>query len=169
MDSGRKAVLLLWSFVLIVVSAREGYGQQEQEALALSTPARNTILVNIALGNNNPLLVELLGQAGLGPLLSSEGPYTFFAPSEEACRKLKGQKPEVVRAVLSYHILEGKHTTADFREGARLRTIMGESVSVLRKKETVFINGSRITAEDHVARNGVRHTIDTLLMPKNLQ
>ncbi|CAN5905626.1 hypothetical protein BH24BAC1_BH24BAC1_03300 [soil metagenome] len=169
MDPGRKAILLLSSFVLIAVSAKEGYGQQEKEALALSSPARNSILVNIALGNSSPLLVELLAQAGLGPLLSSEGPYTFFAPSEGACLKLRGQKPEVVRAVLSYHILEGKHTAADFRDGSRLRTIMGESISVLRKKEAVFINGSQITAEDHVARNGVRHTIDALLMPKNLQ
>lgn len=169
MGSGRKAVLLLSSFVLIAVSAMKGYGQQEQEALAFSSPAQGSLLVNIALGNNNPLLVELLAQAGLGPLLSSEGPYTFFAPSEEACLKLRGQKPEVVRLVLSYHILEGRHTAADLREGSRLRTIMGESVSVLRKKEDVFINGARITAEDHVARNGVRHMIDSLLMPKNLQ
>jgi uncharacterized surface protein with fasciclin (FAS1) repeats len=165
----QKAVAaLLLSFALIAACETKGYGQQGQQALALSTPARNSLIENIALANSHPLLVELLAQSGLGPLLSSEGPYTFLAPSEEACLKIRGLKPEVLRMVLSYHILEGRHSIADLREGARLRTIMGESVSVLRKKETVFINGAQVTAEDQVARNGVRHNINSLLMPKNL-
>jgi uncharacterized surface protein with fasciclin (FAS1) repeats len=166
----RKTVILLLScFALIAVSGAKGYGQQGQEALALSTPARHSLIENIASTNNNPLLIELLAQAGLGPLLSSQGPYTFFAPSEEACLKLKGQKTEVVRLVLSFHILEGKHQVADLHEGTSLRTIMGESVAVVRKKDAIFINGARITTEDHVARNGVRHNIDSLLIPKKMK
>lgn len=169
MNPQKTVLYLLLSFALMAVSEIKGHGQQRQEALALSTSNRNSLIENIALANGNPLLVDLLAQSGLGPLLSSKGPYTFFAPSEEACLKLGGQKPEFVRMVLSYHILEGKHLVADLREGNRLRTITGESVSVLRKKNTVFINGARITAEDHVARNGVRHSINSLLMPKNPQ
>jgi uncharacterized surface protein with fasciclin (FAS1) repeats len=166
METSGKLRLILFAIALILGVRQQSHGQQNQETLALNVSARNSLIENIAFGNSHPLLVELLAQAGLAPLLSSPEPYTFFIPSEEACEKLRGQKPEMIRLVLSYHLVKGSHPVQSLKEGARLRTIMGESISVLRKKEDVFINGARVVGEDNVSRNGICHHLDNLLLPK---
>lgn len=167
MRSSGHLMLILFLMVLILGVPQESRGQQGSETLAFNASSRNSLLENLALANRHPLLVELLAQAGLGPVLSSPGPYTFFVPAEEACQKLQGQKPEAIRLVLSYHIVEGKYALQDLREGARLRTINGESISVLRKKDAVYINGARIVEEDRASRNGFCHDLDHLLLPKH--
>ena len=113
---------------------------------------------------NNTALSEAIKKAGLLPLLSNTGPYTFFAPSDAALQQLSQKSAEATREILLGHIVEGNYALADLHDGKTLTTMSKQTLKIFRKKDKVLINGRRILAPDQPARNGVMHTVDNLLV-----
>ncbi len=113
---------------------------------------------------NNPKLAEAINKAGLMPLLTGTGPYTFFAPSDAALKELSGKSAEATREILMGHIVEGSYTTADLHDGRTLTTIGKQTIKIFRKKDKVLLNGRRIINPNQPSRNGIMHTVDNLLV-----
>ncbi|MDX5442385.1 MAG: fasciclin domain-containing protein [Hymenobacteraceae bacterium] len=153
-----RAILLVLG--LLLQAAVVCFGQE-------TSNASKSIMENISAEGNRPLLMNMLQHAGLTPLLTSQGNYTFLIPSEGALAQLQKMAPETARAVLSYHILEGKYRVEDMKDGSKLKTLQGETISVCRKKGTLLLDGTRITVQNQEASNGVWHAIDGILMPKS--
>jgi uncharacterized surface protein with fasciclin (FAS1) repeats len=118
-------------------------------------------------------LAGLVVDAGLVDTLRSEGPFTVFAPTDDAFAKIPTatlhqvqDDPELLATVLTYHVVPRKLTLADLQPG-RLATVAGIDLEVTRKGDKVFINGFEITAGDVMATNGVVHVMSDVLIPES--
>jgi uncharacterized surface protein with fasciclin (FAS1) repeats len=109
------------------------------------------------------------------PTLKGAGPFTVFAPTDEAFAKLpKGTvedllKPEnkaKLTAILTYHVVAGKVMAADVVKLTSAKTVQGGSAKVSTMGGGVMIDASHVTKTDIVTSNGVIHVIDTVMMPK---
>lgn len=120
-------------------------------------------------------LAAALTAAGLVPTLKGAGPFTVFAPTDEAFAKLpKGTvedllKPEnkaKLTAILTYHVVPGKVMAADVVKLTTAKTVQGGSAKVSSMGGTVMIDNAHVVKTDIGASNGVIHVIDTVIMPK---
>ena len=132
-------------------------------------------IVEIAASNDSfSTLVAAVTAAGLAETLSGDGPFTIFAPTNEAFAKLPAGtvedllKPEnkgKLAAILTYHVVPGKVMAADVANLTKATTVQGGDVAIKAKRDTVTINGAKVTATDIVGSNGVIHVIDTVILP----
>lgn len=120
-------------------------------------------------------LVAAVQAAGLVDTLKGKGPFTVFAPTDEAFAKLPAGtvegllKPEnkaKLIAILTYHVLPGKVMSADIAgKDMMAKSVQGSDIHVVAKKG-VMVNDANVVKADIVADNGVIHVIDAVIMPK---
>jgi uncharacterized surface protein with fasciclin (FAS1) repeats len=137
-------------------------------------PSKN-IVENAVNSKDHTTLVAAVTAAGLAETLSGTGPFTVFAPTNEAFAKLPAGavdnllKPEMkgdLTSVLTYHVVPGALNAADLKDGQKLKTVQGKELTVSIKDGKVMIDGATVTIADVVSSNGVTHVIDAVLMPK---
>ena len=120
-------------------------------------------------------LLAAVKAAGLAETLSGPGPFTVFAPTDDAFKKLpKGTvenllKPENKKklvAILTYHVVPSKIMAGDIKKGrTHVKTVNGKQIAVV-KNGGVKVNDAKVTTADVAASNGVIHVIDKVLLPK---
>jgi transforming growth factor-beta-induced protein len=117
-------------------------------------------------------LATLLTQAGLIETLKGDGPFTVFAPTDEAFKKVPaatlaalGADKEKLKAVLLYHVVPGKVKAADVVNLTSAKTAQGAEVKIAVVEGNVKVNDANVTAVDVMASNGVIHVIDTVILP----
>ena len=135
-------------------------------------------IVDNAVGSaDHTTLVAAVKAAGLVETLKGDGPFTVFAPTNEAFNKLpKGTvenllKPEnkgKLTSVLTYHVVPGALKASDLKAGQTLKTVQGENLMVTEKDGKWFINGAQVTIADVISSNGVTHVIDAVVLPKKM-
>ena len=141
-------------------------------APATTAPAAAKDIVDTAVSAGQfTTLAKLLTSAGLVDTLKGAGPFTVFAPTDEAFKKVPqatldalGKDPEALKKVLTYHVVAGKVLAADVKPG-EVTTVEGQPVKVTVDGSTVKINDATVTKTDIVTSNGVIHVIDTVLLP----
>ncbi len=118
-------------------------------------------------------LVKAVEAAGLAATLSGSGPFTVFAPTDEAFAKLPAgtlesllQNPEALKSVLLYHVVPGRVMAADVVKLTAAKTALGQSVHIDASKG-VRVENANVVKTDIAASNGVIHVIDTVILPKN--
>lgn len=136
-----------------------------------STPAPVNLADSVA---NNPALSTFSGlvtKAGLTETLKTGGPYTVFAPTNEAFKAVPAatlddlnQHPDKLKALLEYHVVTGKLLAADVKN-SDVKTLNGANAALSKAGEFVTIENAAVVTADLVATNGVVHTIDTVLVP----
>ncbi|HEU5063536.1 MAG TPA: fasciclin domain-containing protein [Solirubrobacterales bacterium] len=118
-------------------------------------------------------LVDAVTAAGLVKTLEEPGPYTVFAPTNQAFEALGGTldmllEPESkaeLAEILTYHVVPGELTASELKDGQMLKTVQGDSLEVQIKGEEVTIEGAKVAMADVEASNGVVHVIDSVLLP----
>jgi uncharacterized surface protein with fasciclin (FAS1) repeats len=118
-------------------------------------------------------LAAALTAAGLIETLQSEGPFTVFAPSDEAFASiqsdvtelLKPENKEQLAKILTYHVVSGKMMAADLKDGQELTTVNGSMIKIEINDGTVAVGNGKVTAADINASNGVIHLVDSVLLP----
>lgn len=119
-------------------------------------------------------LVKAVTAAERAEMLSSEGPYTVFAPTNEAFNALpagtldnlmKPENKQKLGNILAYHVVEGEVMAADLQDGQMVTTVQGEQLKVSISNGNVMINGAMVSKADVQASNGVVHVINKVLMP----
>ena len=136
-----------------------------------TSPAHRTIAETTAATPQLSTLNKLIQDAGMADQLRGVGPYTVFAPSDEAFKalpkstydKLAADK-EQLKQVLSYHVLPGKMTAAELKTG-NAKTVEGANVALSKSGTFVTVEDAVVTQADVPATNGVVHVIDRVLMP----
>ncbi len=130
--------------------------------------------MDIAVGNPDfSTLVAASAAAGLVDVLNGEGPFTVFAPTNDAFAKLPQETLDALLAdptgdltqILLYHVIEGKVMAADVIDGMSAATVQGAPVTFSVVDGVVKINDATVTIADIEASNGVIHVIDTVLIP----
>lgn len=117
-------------------------------------------------------LAAALEAADLVSVLQGEGPFTVFAPTDEAFAKLPEGTVEALLAdkdqltrVLTYHVVPGRVTSDQVVEISEARTVAGLSVPVEVRGDAVFVGGAQVVTADVMASNGVIHVIDSVMLP----
>ena len=137
---------------------------------AAAVQAKDIVDTAVAAGNFKTL-AKALTAAGLIDTLKGKGPFTVFAPTDEAFAKvpkadldaLLADKAKLT-AVLTYHVVPGKVMAKDVKAG-KVKTVQGSEITVATAGG-VMVDKARVTATDIVADNGVIHVIDSVIMPK---
>ena len=118
-------------------------------------------------------LASLLTKAGLADTLAMGGPFTVFAPTDEAFAKVPkatldalAENPARLKSVLLYHVVPGRVTAADVVELSSAKTLEGRSLAIKVVDGAVYVDGAKVTTPDVMASNGVIHVIDSVLIPK---
>ena len=140
-----------------------GYGKKQADIVdtAVSAGSFNTLAAALEAG-------------GLVETLKAEGPYTVFAPTDEAFAKLpdgtvamllQPENKDKLVEILTYHVVAGKVTAAEVVTLESATTANGSDVAIRVVDDTVFVNDSRVVATDIGASNGVIHVVDTVILP----
>ena len=134
--------------------------------------AKDIVDTAVAAGSFKTLATALT-EAGLVDTLKGKGPFTVFAPTDDAFAKLpKGTLEALLKdkkkltAILTYHVVAGKVMAADAAKLKTAKTVNGKSLTIKAKDGAVTINGAKVIKADIEASNGVIHVIDTVLLPK---
>ena len=147
---------------------------------AMMTPDKD--IVDNAVGSSeHTTLVAAVKAAGLVETLKSAGPFTVFAPTNAAFDKLPAgtvnslvtpeMKPTLTK-ILTYHVVPGRLMAADLKDGQVLTTVQGETLTVMKKGNSVMLKDAKggmstVTIPNVVSSNGITHVVDTVLMPAN--
>jgi uncharacterized surface protein with fasciclin (FAS1) repeats len=139
-----------------------------------TAPAKSVIDMVIGAGNFTTFTAGIKA-AGLTDTLAAKGPFTVFAPTDEAFKKLPSDACATLfkdsarlKAVLNYHVVSGDLMAKDMKSGDAM-TLQGSTLTATVSYSDVRVNGVRITQADLVATNGVVHAIDEVILPKNWQ
>jgi uncharacterized surface protein with fasciclin (FAS1) repeats len=119
-------------------------------------------------------LVAAVQAAELGEVLQGDGPFTVFAPTDEAFAKLpegtiadllKPENKETLVAILTYHVVPGKVMAADAAQLTSAATVQGGEITIKAYDGKVWIDNAQVIAADVEASNGVIHVIDSVILP----
>ena len=120
-------------------------------------------------------LVAAVQAAGLVEVLQGKGPFTVFAPTDEAFKKLpagtvenllKPENKKQLAAILTYHVVPGKVMAADVKT-MKVKTVNGQMVDIKVNAKGVTFGGAKVIKTDVPASNGVIHVIDTVVIPQS--
>ena len=148
-------------------------------AVAFATPlsaqeAKKDIVDTAVAAGSFETLVAAVGAAGLVDVLKSEGPFTVFAPTDEAfaalpegtvASLLKPENRDKLVAILTYHVVPGKVLSSDVVKLESAETVQGQSVSIAVNDGNVMIDNANVVAVDIETSNGVIHVIDSVILP----
>ena len=146
----------------------------EQTSAHPTAPVKNIVETTIDAGNFTTLTAGLKA-AGLTEVLSKKGPFTVFAPTDEAFKKLPDGALDALlkdsaklKAVLNFHVITGHVSAKDMKTG-EVMTLQGSPLTAVVSSSEVKINGAHMKGADMIATNGVVHAIDAVIMPRNWQ
>ena len=143
--------------------------------LALSSAATAADIVDTAIAGKFNTLVAAVKAAGLVDTLKGPGPFTVFAPTDEAFAKLPSgaleelMKPEnkaKLKSVLTYHVVPGKVMSRDVVKLESATTAEGNTIKVTASDNGVMVNDAHVVKADIAASNGVIHVIDKVILPE---
>ena len=136
---------------------------------------RNLIVLANANGSFKTL-IKALTAAGLTDTLQGDGPFTIFAPTDAAFAKLpqdavrdllRPENKQILRQVLTYHVVSGKVLSSDLKSG-ELKSLQGDPITVKVNSNGVEVNDAKVTKADIQGSNGVIHQIDNLILPPSI-
>ena len=120
-------------------------------------------------------LAKALTAAGLIETLKAKGPFTVFAPTDDAFAKLpagtledllKPENKEKLKGILTYHVVSGEVKAADVTKLQSAKTVNGQELKITVKDGTVMVDNAKVTKTDIMCSNGVIHVIDAVVLPK---
>ena len=180
--------VLLSACLVFVLTSQVSAGECHKSAQEHHTPTVHTVahsthheeapqadIVDTAVSAKNfKTLVAAVQAAELVETLKSKGPFTVFAPTDEAFAKLpKGyvnsllqpeNKKELI-SLLTYHVVPGKVLASDVVNLSSAKTVNGEEAAIYQKGNHLMVDGAKIVATDIQTSNGVIHVIDKVIMP----
>ena len=141
---------------------------------AAMLPSRD-IVDNAALASNVTTVVAAVKAADLVETLKGPGPFTVFAPTNAAFEKLPAgtvdslllpENKAQLTGILTYHVVPGKYTSADLKDGMTLKTVNGQTLTIKMMDGKWLVNDAMVETADVISSNGVTFVIDSVLMPK---
>jgi uncharacterized surface protein with fasciclin (FAS1) repeats len=144
-------------------------------ALAATSAASAADIVDTAIAGNFTILVAAIKAAGLVDTLKGPGPFTVFAPTDEAFAKLppgtletllKPENKAKLQSILTYHVVAGKVMSGDVVKLNSAKTVQGESIAIKTVDGAVMVDNARVVKADIVASNGVIHVIAAVILPR---
>ena len=145
------------------------------QTMDASSEDGKTIVTLASETNSLSTLVQAVKAAGLVETLNSEGPFTVFAPTNDAFAALpdgtlesllKPENKEKLKTILTYHVVPGKIMAADLQDGQWVKTVQGNKIKI-SLDGGAMVNSAQVVKTDIQASNGVVHVIDAVIMPSD--
>ena len=162
--------LLFMSIAMFLVMSVTISAQIETKMVSKSV--KNDIVQTAINAGNFTTLATALTEAGLVDALKGDGPFTVFAPTDEAFKNLpKGaldnllKDKEALKNVLLYHVVSGKVSSNEVVDLNKATTMNGSDIKIKTSDGKVMINDAQVTGADVMASNGIIHVIDKVLLP----
>jgi uncharacterized surface protein with fasciclin (FAS1) repeats len=172
---------------ILLVAAACGSDSKTSSTAATAAPSTTTKMVDttvpaktiVQLASGNPdlsTLVTAVTAAGLGETLSGTGPFTVFAPTNEAFAALpagtldnllKPENKEQLVKILTYHVVAGEVPSSAIKAGP-VKSVEGQDLTITTPNGKVMVNGATVVTADVMASNGVVHVIDAVLLPPTM-
>ncbi|MEM5018157.1 fasciclin domain-containing protein [Metabacillus indicus] len=161
-----------WLGVLMILTMVFSFSTGAFAAETGGGGGQKDIVDTAAAAGDFKILAAALEKAGLVSTLKEAGPYTVFAPTDQAFEKLLKDlnitaeellNREDLKDILLYHVLSGKVLSSDLKDGMKAKTLSGKEVTITL--DPVKVNNSTVVKPDIEASNGVIHVIDTVLIP----
>jgi uncharacterized surface protein with fasciclin (FAS1) repeats len=161
---GRMGAMLALTAALVSLGGRA----------ALQAQQKDIVDTAVAAGSFKTLAAALKA-AGLVDTLKGKGPFTVFAPTDEAFAKLppgtledllKPENKQKLTEILTYHVVPGSVMAADVAKMQGAKTVNGKSVTIKAAGGSVMVDGAKVVKADIAASNGVIHVIDSVILPK---
>ena len=159
--------ILLLSVPVVLIAG--GYGYQTKMSMDIVDTAISAKSFNT--------LVAALKAADLVDVLKGKGPFTVFAPTDDAFAKLpegtlesllKPENKAKLQSILTYHVVPGRYMAADVVKMSSAKTVNGQSFTISSSYGNVMADNARIIKTDIEASNGVIHVIDSVILPKDM-
>lgn len=160
-------------FLVLLIAAGMGLSTKVPFTDAEVVEELDIVETAAAAGSFNTL-VAAVNAAGLTETLKGEGPFTVFAPTDEAFAKLpegtlemllKPENKEKLAAILTYHVVSGKVTAGEVVKLSSAESVSGKKIDIKTSDGKVMVDGATVIKTDIMAENGVIHVIDTVMMP----
>lgn len=178
----RKSILLaaaLAAVASMLIVPAQAQGTAASKATSNSAPINRPVrvpgtIVDVAVGNPNfTTLVTALGAASLVTTLQGKGPFTVFAPTNDAFAKVDPAvlnyllaNPTELTKVLLYHVAPGANDLRFAFLTRDIGTVQGQEVFAERERDTLFVNNARVLGQAIVTDNGIIYVIDSVLLPQ---
>ncbi len=165
------------AFSLTAIASCDGAHSHTLDRPSYGEEQTRTIVETAVAAGSFQTLVAAVKAAGLVDVLQGEGPFTLFAPTDEAFAKLpeglvgdllKPENKSKLQAILTYHVVPGEVTSAEVVGLKSAKTVQGQSVSIEVSDGRVMVDNAKVTKADVEASNGVIHVIDNVILPKNM-
>ena len=160
--------LMALSLIAAAPVAAQNYGSADSK----KAESKNIVETAVAAGSFKTLAAALQA-AGLVETLSGKGPFTVFAPTDEAFAKLPAgtveallKDKEKLTAILTYHVVAGNVPSSEVVKLTSAKTVNGQNVKIQVMDGKVMVNNAHVVKADVKANNGVIHVIDTVILPK---
>ena len=139
--------------------------------ICMSASSQKDIVDTAAAAGNFKTLVSAVQTAGLVDTLKSAGPFTVFAPTDDAFAKIQKDQLAALLAnktqltsVLTYHVVPGTVMSTDLKNGMMLKTVQGENLTISLANGSVMVNNATVVQANIGSTNGIIHAINTVLM-----
>ena len=168
----RSVVFLLSIALMTGLIAGDKYGSKKMEDYH---KGKMDIIHTASSAGSFSTLIAAVDAAGLTKTLMGEGPFTVFAPTDEAFSKLpdgtvedllKPENRDKLTTILTYHVVPGKVMAADVVKLKSATTVQGQDIKIDVDMGTVMIDNARVVKTDIAASNGVIHVIDSVILPR---
>jgi uncharacterized surface protein with fasciclin (FAS1) repeats len=140
--------------------------------ICMSASSQKDIVDTAVAAGNFKTLVNAVQTAGLVDTLKSVGPFTVFAPTDDAFAKIQKDQLAALLAnktqltsVLTYHVVPGTVMSTDLKNGMMLKTVQGENLTISLANGSVMVNNATVVQANIGSTNGIIHAINTVLMP----
>jgi uncharacterized surface protein with fasciclin (FAS1) repeats len=143
--------------------------------MMVAAPEKKDIVDTAVAAGSFQTLAKALDAAGLVETLKGEGPFTVFAPTDEAFAKLPaGTLDELLKpenkakrvSILTYHVVPGKVLASQVVKLNSAKTVNGQDLTISTEGGAVMVNDAKVVKTDILCSNGVIHVVDTVLLPK---
>jgi uncharacterized surface protein with fasciclin (FAS1) repeats len=169
-----KKLFIAYAIILFTAINLTACEKSEADEPMLPSPSSTTITSQVSTSASLTLLKSAVVKAGLASTLDGAGPYTVFAPTDDAfiasgitSSVINSLSADKLKSILLYHVLSSKILSTGVPVGpnAKVITASGDSFFVTNNLNGVFVNGLKVTTADLPASNGVIHTLGKVLMP----
>jgi uncharacterized surface protein with fasciclin (FAS1) repeats len=163
-----------WKQSILAVTVLAAISVGLAMSLAASPAAKRDIVDTAVASGSFKTLTAAIQAAGLTDTLKGKGPFTVFAPTDDAFAKLpagtvdtllKPENKQRLVAILTYHVVSGRVTAAQVSKMTEAKTLNGKELAIRTDMGHVMINDATVTKADIECSNGVIHVIDTVLIP----
>lgn len=146
-----------------------------EAARSINSPPSKNVVDTVNTAGNLVSFAACVKAAGLTDALAAKGPFTVFAPTDEAFKKLPSGAYDALlkdsaklKAVLNYHVVPGYFMSRDVKAG-EVMTLQGSTLTAAVSSSELRVNDARVVQADIASTNGIVHAIDAVILPKNWQ